>query len=121
MHSVMTSATAGAGFGVLFPIGIGLILAVITPLIAVRMYHQKRDEWRHINWITALYIIGWEGMATGLMYGGARNVLEAVNGDGGPFPTFLLFVGVLSVIAMAFSLVLVGSNLDQRRGRTLSE
>jgi hypothetical protein len=63
MHSAMTSATADAGLGALLPIGIsligfGLIFAMITPLIAVRMYRRKRDEWRHIGWITALYIIG---------------------------------------------------------------
>lgn len=67
MHSDVTSVSAGAGLGAILPLGIGFILAVITPLIAIYTHRRKRDEWRHMNWITALYMIGFATLASGLI------------------------------------------------------
>lgn len=119
MHSDMTLAAAGAGFGALLPFGVGFILAVITPLLAVRTYRRKRDEWRHIRWITALYLIGSEGMAAVLIYGGARNIVDIENSVPGAFSIVPLIVGLMSVIATAVWAVLVASNFNSRRGGTL--
>lgn len=119
MHSDVTSVSAGAGLGAILPLGIGFILAVITPLIAIYTHRRKRDEWRHMNWITALYIIGSEGIATVLIYGGAKNGADVDYFVVGAFSTFFLMVGLMSVIAIAGWFMLVVSNLNSRRGDTL--
>jgi hypothetical protein len=119
MLSDVITASTGASFGAIFPLGIGLILVVITPLIAAATHRRRRNEWRHMNWITALYIFGFEGMATTLIYGGVKGLVDVENVDVGGLSFFVLVVALLSVMAAAVWSMLVLSNINSRGGGTL--